>query len=129
MFNKLNFSNVDLNKKKVIIIPEGVLTEKGGVTEISVRRDILNRIRSLNAQRVVIIIGESEDKDYPSRVKTVEFMVFSYCKTAVSSHKASDTLIDEVMASLPHNQRKREFFLTIGWKIPGVDHISVEEFV
>ena len=120
---------MDLNRKKVILIPESVLTDGGGLTDLRLRRDILDRIRNMNVQRVAIILSESEDKDYISRVKTMEFFVFSYCKTAVSSHHRNDTLLEEITASLPHGLRKRECFLFVGEKFPGIDHISVEDFL
>lgn len=120
---------MDINRKKVILIPESVLTEIGGLTDLKLRRDILNRIRNMNVQRVAIILSESEDEDYISRVKTMEFFVFSYCKTAVSSHHRGDTLLDEITAMLPHSLRKRECMLSVGEKTPMLDYISVEDFV
>lgn len=121
---------MDLNRKKVLFIPlEGVLTDGGGLTEFSIRRGLLDRIRQMNVSRVALIVGDSDDADYKVKVKAVEFFVFLYCRTAVSSHHRGNGLVDEVIGDLPHNSRKREHFLSIGERIDKMDYMDLEEFV
>lgn len=121
---------MNIDRKKVLLIPlEGVLTEGGGVTEILLRRELLDRIRRMNISHVAIITGESDDKDYQVKVKTVEYFVFVYCKTAVSTHQVGERLFDEIAGRLPHNQRKKEVFLSVGCRIDGVDGLSLEDFL
>ena len=121
---------MDLNRKKVLIIPfEKVLTESSGVTDFHVRREVLEKIRHMNISRVAIVSGESDDNDYFAQVKAVEYFVFVYCKTAVSTHKDSDGVVDEVMGMLPHNLRKKETFLSVGRKLEGIDSLSLEDFL
>lgn len=120
---------MDLNRKKVLLIPlDNALTAGGGLTDFHVRRAVLDRIRQLNISHVVIIVGESDDKDFNSKVKAIQFFVFAYCKIAVGTNKRSNGLIGEVMEHLPHSMRKKECFVSVGEKITGVDYISLEDF-
>lgn len=121
---------MDLNRKKVLFIPiEGVLVESGNVMDLNFRRDVLEKIRHLNISRVAIMVDDSEEKDYFTKIKTVEYFVFVYCKTAVSIHKNNEGVVGEVMGMLPHNIRKKETFLSVGCKLDGIDSLSLEDFL
>ena len=121
---------MDLNRKKVLFIPlDGVLVENGNVMDLNFRRDVLEKIRHMNISRIAIMVEESEDKDYFTKIKTVEYFVFVYCKTAVSIHKDNEGVVGEVMGMLPHNIRKKETFLSVGCKLDGIDSLSLEDFV
>ena len=121
---------MDLNRKKVLFIPlEGTLTEGGGVTEFRVRREVLDRIRKTNISRVAIIYDEQKDSDFNTKVKSVEFFVFAYCKVAVTSHRRCDDIVDVVMNILPHNLRRKDVLLSVGEKIEGMDYMDLKTFV
>ena len=121
---------MDITKKKVLLIPmDYVLTDGGGLTDFHVRREILDRIRSLNVTRVVIIYSNSEDKDFFAKVKAIEFFVFAYCKTAVSVALKGADMLDNIMSSLSYRLRSKEFCVCIGDKVDGVDDITMEDFL
>lgn len=115
---------MDINRKKVLIITEYNVVADGDQVDFHFRKDVLDRICSLNISHVAVVLKEDEPL---VRAKTIEFYIFAYCKTAVSTHKAD--VIDEVMRMLPHNQRKRELFVSIGEEYPGIDKLSMEDFL
>ena len=117
---------MDISKKKVLFIPsDNVLTDGGGY----VRQEVLDRICQSDFTRIAIITENSDDKYFKAKVKAIEIFVFSYCKTAVSSHKRSDMMVDEVMQDLPYSCRKRECMLSVGEHIDGIDYVDLEKFV
>lgn len=105
------------------------MTKDSGLTDFHVDRVLLDRIRSLNLSRVAIIAGESGDKDYNAKVKTVEFFVFCYCKTAVSTHARTETIVEDIMAKLTHSLRKKELIFSVGERFGDIDFISKEDFI
>ena len=121
---------MDLNRKKVLFIPlEDTLTEGGDVTEFRVRRDVLDKIRKTNILRIAIVYDEQDDEDFNTKVKSVEFFVFAYCKVAVTSHKRTECFVDDVMNILPHNLRRKEVILSVGEKFEGIDYMDLNTFV
>ena len=121
---------MDLNRKKVLFIPlEDTLTEGGDVTEFRVRREVLDRIRKTNISRVAIIYDEQQDEDFNTKVKSVVFFVFAYCKVAVTSHRRTESVVEDVMNILPHNLRRKDVLLSVGEKIEGMDYIDLKTFI
>ena len=121
---------MDITRKKVLFISlDNVLADDKGITDFHVRRDILDRIRSLNISRVVIIYPHSEDKDFFAKVKAIEFFVFAYCKTAVSTICQKEDMVEDITDTLSSGLKKKELFVSIGCEVDGIDHIKMEDFL
>ena len=119
---------MDNNRKKVLLIPfDGILTKEH---TFDINKGICDKIRRMpNVQRVAIIADKSDDAFYNARKKSVEFFVFMYCNTAVSTHERGDGMVESIMDMLPHNIRKKDYMLSVGEKIEGIDYVEPNDFV
>ena len=119
---------MDITKKKVLLIPLEPIDTGNGLTDIHIRREVLDRIHQLNICRVAITYGDY-DSGYFVKIKAIEFFVFAYCKIAVSTYHRTEDMTDEILGTLPHNMRKRECLLSIGEKVKGMDYLTMEDFL
>lgn len=127
---------MEIQRKKILFVPLAGIIERGE-SGLHVRKDVMRRMRSLkNIVRVAVVTDGNDSGDFfKAFLKAVEFFVFCYCKTAVSTHyKTDDTsVIDDVMKTLPHGLRKRELMVMVGDKESaerfGIDFIEMEDFV
>lgn len=131
---------MDITKKKILFIDldDTLIKTASGetfaqdITDFRVRKEVLDRIKSLNFSRVAIITNQGGIpkyvtlEDFIAKLKTIEFFVFSYCKIAVSSHfcdsmddndprrKPNTGMLEDVMHTLPNGLRKKEIMLMVG---------------
>jgi hypothetical protein len=120
---------MDIGRKKVLIVHlDDVLTVRGDIAQICVKRNLLDRIRTTNISRVAIVYDDDSDKDFHVKVKTIEFFMFAYCRIAVSTHRNGEAMMDEILESLPHNMRRKDVLLSIGER-KGIDCINIDDFI
>ena len=120
---------MNLERKRVLIIPLNELTKGDGLTDFSVDRSVIDKIRKMNISRVAIVYKDNSNEDFYAKVKTVEFFVFAYCKISVSTHKDDSGLMPDLMGTLPHNLRNADVMLTLGMTVDGIDNIEKEDFL
>lgn len=132
---------MDINKKKILFIDlDGTLIRTASgktfaedVTDFRIRKDVLDKIRSMkNLLRVEIVTNQGgipqylSEEDFMAKLKAVEFFIFCYCKVAVGTHycislddkdpnrKPNTGMLDDTMETLPPNIRKKDLMLMVG---------------